>query len=83
MVDCREDSLRHHRYCKACSAVTPSRACDGDTNCDQVNDIDDIVNVVLDFGTDGSGHGGDVNGSGLVDIDDIVFVVLNFGNVCS
>ena len=42
-------------------------------------DVADITNVVLDFGTDGSGHGGDVDGSGTVDIDDVVLVVLNFG----
>jgi hypothetical protein len=56
--------------------------CPGDTNGDNVVDIDDIVNVVLDFGTDGTDNGGDVDMSGLTDIDDIVFVVLNFGNTC-
>ena len=38
-----------------------------------------MINVVLDFGTDGSANGGDADGNGLVDIDDVVFVVLNFG----
>jgi hypothetical protein len=51
----------------------------GDTDGnDQVN-IDDTVNVVLDFGTDGSVNGGDVDGSGLVGVDDIVLVVISLG----
>jgi hypothetical protein len=54
--------------------------CPGDTNDDGAVDIDDIVNVILDFGTDGSANGGDVDESGLVDIDDVVLVVLNFGD---
>jgi hypothetical protein len=60
--------------------------CAGDTNGDNEIDIDDIVNVVLDFDTDGSANGGDVddgsgNGTpdGIVSIDDIVYVVINFG----
>jgi hypothetical protein len=53
--------------------------CDGDTDGNGQVDIDDVVNVVLDFGTDGSGHGGDVDGSGAGDIDDVALVVLNFG----
>jgi glucose/arabinose dehydrogenase len=59
----------------ACEA----QACLGDTDGNGEVDIDDIVNVVLDFGTDGSANGGDADGSGLVDIDDIVLVVLQFG----
>jgi hypothetical protein len=55
--------------------------CDGDTDGNNAIDIDDIVNVVLDFGYAGSNapNGGDVNGDLVVNIDDIVFVVLNFG----
>jgi hypothetical protein len=55
-------------------------ACLGDANGDGEVDIDDIVHVVLDYGTDGSAFGGDVDGSGLVDFDDIVLVVLNYGS---
>ena len=44
-----------------------------------VVDIDDIINVVLDFGTDCSAHNGDVDCSGLVDSDDVVEVVINTG----
>jgi hypothetical protein len=59
--------------------------CPGDTNNDDVTDIDDIVNVVLCFGTEGidcpdPGDKSDVTFDGIVDIDDIVWVVLNFGS---
>ncbi|MHC5004897.1 MAG: hypothetical protein ACYTJ0_17445, partial [Planctomycetota bacterium] len=40
-----------------------------DTNGDGVVDVDDLVSVILDWGTDGSGNGGDVDGSGTVDVD--------------
>ena len=53
--------------------------CLGDTDGNGVVNIDDIVNVILDFGTNGLGNGGDVDGSGVVDIDDVVIVVLNLG----
>jgi hypothetical protein len=59
--------------------------CPGDTNGDDVIDIDDVVNVVLDFGCTqppDCPNGGDVNGDDVVNIDDIVFVVLNFGAPC-
>jgi hypothetical protein len=59
--------------------VTAIPPCEGDTDGNGFVDIDDIVNVVLDFGTDGATNGGDADGSGFVDIDDIVLVVLNFG----
>ena len=42
--------------------------------------VDDVVNVVLDWGTDGSKNGGDADGSGSVDVDDIVWVVLHWGD---
>ena len=53
--------------------------CDADTDGNGRVDIDDIVNVVLDFGTNGAMNNGDVNNDGIVDIDDIVVVVLDFG----
>ena len=64
------------------SAAHAGVACDGDTNGDSNVDIDDIQNVVLDFGTDGSANGGDADGDGDVDIDDVQMVVLNFGVPC-
>jgi hypothetical protein len=62
--------------------VNSPPSCPGDTDGSGAVDIDDIINVVLDFGSDGSGHNGDADGSGVVDIDDVIFVVLNFGNTC-
>ncbi len=53
--------------------------CLGDTDDSGTVDIDDVINVVLDFGRDGSANGGDVDQSGVVDIDDVVLVVLEFG----
>ena len=60
--------------------VLLNQPCAGDTNGDGTVDIDDIVAVVLDFGTDGSANGGDTNCDGTVDIDDIVLVVLSWGS---
>jgi hypothetical protein len=59
----------------------PAPPCTGDTDGNDEVDIDDIVNVVLDFGFSGPNppNNGDVNGDLLVNIDDIVVVVLNFG----
>ncbi len=53
--------------------------CTGDTNGDGVVDVDDLVNVILDWGTDGTENGGDVDGSGTVDVDDLVAVILAWG----
>jgi hypothetical protein len=53
--------------------------CEGDTNGSGTVDVDDLINVILDWGTDGSEHGGDVNGSGTVDVDDLVLVILRWG----
>ncbi|MHC5005545.1 MAG: hypothetical protein ACYTJ0_20785, partial [Planctomycetota bacterium] len=46
-----------------------------DTNADGVVDVDDLINVMLDWGTDGAAHGGDVSGDGVVDVDDLVMVL--------
>ena len=51
--------------------------CSGNTNDDAEINIDDVVNVVLAFGTDDCNA--DVTANGVVDIDDIVLVILNFG----
>jgi hypothetical protein len=53
--------------------------CPGDADGDGLVGVDDIVNVILDFGTDGLAHGGDVTGDGVVDVDDIVEVILGWG----
>jgi hypothetical protein len=55
--------------------------CLADTNDNGTVDADDLLNVILDWGTDGSAHGGDVDGGGLVDADDLVMLILAWG-VC-
>lgn len=59
-------------------AFTPI-PCDGDTNGDATVDVDDLLNVILDWGTDGSENGGDVTGNGDVDVDDLVAVIMTWG----
>ena len=54
-------------------------SCVGDTNDDGMVDVEDLVNVILDWDTDGSANGGDVDGSGTVDVGDLIAVVLNWG----
>jgi hypothetical protein len=40
---------------------------------------DDLVNVILDWGTAGTEHGGDVDDDGLVGADDLLEVILAWG----
>jgi hypothetical protein len=53
--------------------------CPADVNCDLVVDVDDLTDVILQWGTDDPAT--DINGSGDVDIDDLVAVLLAWG-VC-
>lgn len=52
--------------------------CESDTNGDDVVDVQDLVNVVLQWGSDDASA--DVNGDGLVDVQDLVQVVLEWGS---
>ncbi len=56
----------------------PGGGCDGDTDGDNDVDTDDLVNVVLQWGTV-CPCTGDVDGDSDVDTDDLVIVVLNWG----
>lgn len=56
--------------------------CPGNTNGDPVVDVIDLVNVILDWGTNGQQNGGDVDFNGSVDVLDVVFVVLHWGQQC-
>ena len=56
-----------------------SNPCPEDTDGSGSVDVIDLVNVVLDWGSDGSANGGDVDGSGIVDVTDLVNVVLAWG----
>jgi hypothetical protein len=66
--------------------VTPAVAgdgagCDGDTNGDGQVNVEDILEVVLNFGADCTKTpcAGDVDDSGMIDVHDLLTVVLNFG----
>ena len=54
--------------------------CPGDTDDNATIDLDDLLNVVINFGTDDPA--GDTNADGTVDLDDLLDVVLNFGVTC-
>ncbi|MHC4992418.1 MAG: choice-of-anchor V domain-containing protein [Planctomycetota bacterium] len=56
-----------------------ARFCPADTNNDGAVNVDDLLNVIIDWSTDGSGHDADIDGSGLVDTDDLVAVILAWG----
>ncbi|MHC5001883.1 MAG: hypothetical protein ACYTJ0_02055 [Planctomycetota bacterium] len=60
-------------------AAAPPPPCPADVDGTGVVDVDDLVAVILDWGTDGSAHNSDVDGSGTVDVDDIVVVILTWG----
>ena len=48
-----------------------------DTNDDDVVDVQDLVNVILDWGSDDPNS--DVNDDGIVDVQDLVAVILEWG----
>jgi hypothetical protein len=61
--------------------------CVGDTNGDDVVDVNDLVNVITDWSTDGQANGGDIadnSGSGppdgIVDVGDLVAVITAWGD---
>ena len=56
---------------------TCDNVCPSDTNGDQIVDVQDMVNVILAWGTDDAAA--DVDGSGVVDVNDLVQVVLDWG----
>jgi hypothetical protein len=53
--------------------------CPGDTTGDGTVDVDDLINVILDFGSDGAAHGGDLTDDGIVNVDDLTEVILGWG----
>jgi hypothetical protein len=61
-------------------------SCAGDTDNDGDVDVDDLNNVILDWGTDGAAHDGDVTGAipdsppdGIVDVNDLNAIFVNWG----
>ena len=66
---------------------TPAAECEGDTNGDGDVNVDDLNNIILDWGTDGSANGGDVSDNtgagdpdGIVDVGDLVAVITAWGD---
>jgi hypothetical protein len=60
--------------------------CPGDTDDDGIVDVNDLLNVILDWATDGSANGGDVTGllpgsspDGNVDVNDLLAVIMGWG----
>ena len=56
--------------------------CPGDSNGDLVVDLADLLDVIGNWGSDGSG-GGDVNDDGAVNLADLLEVIGNWGSMCS
>jgi len=55
--------------------------CVGDANGDSSVNLSDLLDVLSNWGTDGSG-GGDANGDGAVNLTDLLDVLSNWGNAC-
>ncbi|MHC4911023.1 MAG: hypothetical protein ACYTF9_15050, partial [Planctomycetota bacterium] len=60
-------------------AYASGSLCPADTNGDGAVDVQDLTNVILDWGSDGSANGGDVTGDGTVDVSDLTDVILQWG----
>ena len=56
--------------------------CPTDINADGATDLDDLLTVVLNFGTTQPLDGGDVTLDGVVDLDDLLEIVIKFGVAC-
>jgi probable HAF family extracellular repeat protein len=65
------------------AVLTPLPPHPGDTNCDWLTNIDDLVNVITAWGTSPAPQpfsgSPDLNDNGTVNIDDLVLVVVNWG----
>ena len=57
--------------------LPPVELCDGDVNGDHVVNIDDLVLVIVNWGS--PGPVGDVTRNGIVNIDDLVAVITHWG----
>jgi hypothetical protein len=58
--------------------LTPVYAIEGDTNCDSVVDVDDLINVILDWGPC-AGCNADITRDGIVDVFDLINVIIHWG----
>ncbi|MEM9082910.1 MAG: hypothetical protein AAGB34_04875 [Planctomycetota bacterium] len=71
------------------TVVLPPALCAGDANGDGTVNVDDFINVLLNFGADTSAlsqserqAAGDANANGTIDVADFIAVLLNFGTAC-
>ena len=62
------------------SKVTEPR-CDGDTNGDNIVNLDDFSQLLIEYGTTGE-SAADFNGDLVVDLEDFTLLLINYGNVC-
>ncbi len=54
----------------------PPCPCQGDFDCNQSIDVDDLLHLLASWGTDG----GDVDGNGDTDVDDLLLLISNWGS---
>ena len=56
----------------------PPQIGNGDTNGDGEVNVDDLIQVVMDWGPC-SGCDGDIDDNGTVNVDDLIVVIMNWG----
>ena len=64
--------------CSDADACEESPDCPGDTTGDGVVDVNDVLDVLANYG--GSGSNGDADGDGDIDVDDILEVINGWGD---
>jgi hypothetical protein len=85
-ADCAEDG-GVFTACGDCDNFDCSDVpCPADTNGDGAVNVNDLNNVILDWGTDGSAHDGDITGAapgsppdGIVNVNDLNAVIVGWG----
>ena len=79
----RDDLLPTPFFADAAIAwCIPDPPCPGDANGDGAVDLSDLLDVIGNWGGDGS-EGGDVNGDNAVNLDDLLEVIGNWGSSCA
>jgi hypothetical protein len=64
--------------------LTPALpAIPGYTNCDELVNVDDLINVILQWDAEGpvGGRPADANRDNRIDVDDLIEVIMNFDGV--
>jgi hypothetical protein len=59
--------------------LTPRPRQPGDTDCDDLVSINDLLNIIAAWGDTGPGLPGDLNGDQVINFQDIVEVLINWG----